>query len=73
MLEDRAGGPWQPEPEDEWGVIELVADDQTVLVDQPRKVQAVGGEPHPEGDRGFGTNEFGHRLFQLQSTIIDFS
>jgi len=48
-------------------VVELVADDQAVLVDQPRKVQAVGGEPHPEGDRGFGPDEFGHRFFQLQS------
>ena len=65
MLEDADGGSRESEAQDERGVVELVRDDQTVLVDQLRKVEAVGSEPHPEDDGVIGPDELGNGRLQL--------
>ena len=65
MLEDVDGGAGESEAEDEGGVVELVRDDQAVLVDEPRKIKAVGGEPHPEGNGVLSPDKFSNCRLKL--------
>lgn len=66
VLEDRNGCTGKTKSEDERCVIELVRQDETIFVDQPRQVQAVGRETHPENDGFFGSDEFGNSFFKLK-------
>ena len=65
MLEHFDGCAWQLESQDEWGMVELVWQDETSFRHKPRQVQAVGCEAHTEGYGFFNTQESCNSLLQL--------
>ena len=65
MFEDSDDGAGQSYPEDQRGVIQLVADNEAALRDEARQIERIGGESHAECDGVLGSHEAGDAILQL--------